>query len=66
VETIETGRARVERPDPEWVRGSCPECGAPLVSNCYYVGGRGYLILWECWQALGEPARRSCDYRRVL
>ena len=37
------------RPRPEWVRGQCPQCGDDLVSNCYYVGGRGYLICHECW-----------------
>jgi hypothetical protein len=66
VETVETGRPRVERPDPEWVRGICPCCGAVVVSNCYYVGGRGYVIVWECWLSLGEPAERTCAYRRVL
>jgi hypothetical protein len=52
------------RPDPEWVRGRCPLCGEDVVSNCYYVGGKGYIIIWECWASLGEKA--SCDYRRVL
>jgi hypothetical protein len=53
-----------EAPDPEWVRGTCPACGALLVSNSYYVGGRGYILVWECWERLGE--RPTCDYRRVL
>lgn len=57
---------RHERPDPDWVRGRCPLCGDELVSNAYYVGGKGYLIVWECWASLGEPAERTCDYRRVL
>lgn len=53
-----------ERPDPEWVRGHCPRCGQELVSNCYYVSGRGYLVIWECWASRDpEP---TCDYRRVL
>ena len=52
------------RPDPQWVRGTCPECGDDLVSNLYYVGGKGYLLVWECWNGLGE--RPSCCYRRVL
>jgi hypothetical protein len=52
------------RPDPDWVRGVCPRCGEDLVSNCYYVGGKGYLVVWECWGSTGpEP---TCDYRRVL
>lgn len=55
---------RVERPEPEWVRGACPRCGEDLVSNCYYVAGRGYLVLWECWGALADEP--TCDYRRVL
>jgi hypothetical protein len=57
-------RTIVEKPSPEWVRGVCPKCGAELVSNSYYVSGRGYLVLWECWGALGEDP--TCDYRRVL
>ena len=53
-----------ERPKAEWVRGECPACGEPLVGNCYYVGGRGYLIVWQCWASLG-PAP-TCQYRKVL
>jgi hypothetical protein len=52
------------RPDADWVRGVCPRCGQDLVSNCYYVAGRGYLVIWECWGTLGSSP--SCDYRRVL
>jgi hypothetical protein len=52
------------RPDPKWVRGKCPECGDDLVSNLYYIGGKGYLIVWECWGSLNEDPR--CTYRRVL
>jgi hypothetical protein len=57
-------RERQERPEPEWVRGRCPECGEDVVSNCYYIGGRGYVIRWECWASLGDAP--TCDYRRVL
>jgi hypothetical protein len=57
----ETARAG---PDSSWVRGDCPECGAPVVSNAYWQGGRGYVILWECWEALGEAP--TCAYRREL
>jgi hypothetical protein len=53
-----------EAPDPEWVRGKCPSCGALLVSNSYYVGGRGYILVWECWERLG--AHPTCEYRRVI
>jgi len=61
-----TGAPRVggERPDPQWVRGRCPECGDDLVSNLYYIGGKGYLLCWECWGSLGENP--ACRYRRVL
>jgi hypothetical protein len=52
------------RPHPGWVRGRCPMCGEDVVSNCYYVGGKGYIIIWECWASLGETP--GCDYRRVL
>lgn len=55
---------RAERPDPEWVRGICPRCGEELISHCYYVAGRGYLVVWECWASLGSTP--NCDYRRVL
>ncbi len=53
-----------DRPRPEWVRGVCPACGETLVSNCYYVGGKGYLCLHECWASLG--ANPTCTYRKVL
>jgi len=54
-----------ERPDPQSVRGRCPECGDDLVSNLYYIPGEGYLIRWECWSSLSEDAAR-CQYRKVL
>lgn len=53
-----------DRPDPEGVRGRCPECGDYLVSNCYYIKDRGYLIVWECWGSLRDEA--TCNYKRVL
>lgn len=56
--------ADLARPRPEWVRGTCPQCGDELVSNCYYVGGQGYLICWECWSSLGENP--VCAYRKVI
>lgn len=52
------------RPKAEWVRGICPQCGQPLVSNCYYIGGRGYLVTWDCWASLGMNP--TCRYRKVL
>ena len=61
-----------DRPKPEWIRGICPQCGDDLISNCYYVGGRGYLVVWECWNSLGQDARgvpdeeRTCRYRKVI
>lgn len=54
---------RGDRPDPEWLCGVCPACGSDCVSNCYYLGGRGYLVFVECWEALGESPR--CHYRHV-
>jgi len=57
-------RRREERPDAEWVRGQCPLCGEDLVANCYYVGGKGYLIAHECWSSLGDAP--TCHYRRIL
>jgi hypothetical protein len=58
------GLGKANRPGPEWVRGTCPECGDALVSNWYYLGGRGYVVCWECWSSLGRAPR--CTYRRVL
>jgi hypothetical protein len=52
------------RPKPEWIRGICPHCGEDLVSNCYYVGGKGYLVTWDCWASLGT--KPTCSYRKVL
>src|SRR5215218_57244 len=53
-----------ERPDPQWVRGRCPECGDDLVSNLYYIGGKGYLLVWQCWSALSDSP--ACRYQKVL
>lgn len=52
------------QPKPEWVRGECPQCGGPVVSNCYYVGGKGYLCVYECWGSFGD--RPACSYRKIL
>lgn len=57
---------KAERPDPDWVRGRCPMCGEEVVSNCYYIGGKGYIMVWECWSALGDEDEQTCDYRRIL
>jgi len=54
-----------ERPDPQSVRGRCPECGDDLVSNLYYIPGEGYLIKWQCWGSLAE-AEALCRYSKVL
>jgi len=61
---IHPTRSDEGRPNPEWVRGRCPECGDELVSNLYYIGGRGYIIRWECWGSLQENPQ--CQYKRVL
>ena len=53
-----------DRPSPDWIRGRCPQCGDDLVSNCYYVGGRGYLVCWECWSSINRHP--TCGYRKVL
>ena len=53
-----------DRPKPEWVRGTCPKCSEPLVSNCYYKGGVGHFIAHECWASLQDNP--TCDYRKVL
>lgn len=65
---ISGNERRTEKPDPDWVRGQCPCCGAPIVSNAYYVAGcngkGAMIIVWECWQSLGESP--TCTFRRVL
>ena len=53
-----------DQPKPEWVRGVCPQCAGPVVANAYYVGGRGYLVVFECWHSLGENP--TCGYRKVI
>jgi hypothetical protein len=30
----------------------------------YYIGGKGYLLCWECWSSLGDSP--ACRYRKVL
>lgn len=64
--TNATAPRKAARPEVDWIRGECPECGEHLVSNCYFVGGKGYLIFLECWASLGDPSERTCDYRKVL
>ncbi len=54
----------VGQPDAAWVRGICPECGGPVVANSYYAGGRGYVIVAECWYSLAETP--TCNYRKAL
>lgn len=51
-------------PDPSFIRGKCPKCGGDLVSNLYYIGGRGYVLRYECWGSLVDPT--TCDYKRTL
>jgi hypothetical protein len=53
-----------KRPKARHVRGNCPECGAVLLSNLYYIEGKGYLLIWECEAGLMEEP--TCTYRRVI
>ena len=53
-----------DRPRPEWVRGICPDCGDELVSNCYHIASRGYLVTHDCWSSLS--ATPTCSYRKVI
>lgn len=62
--TSRVRKAPASQPDPALVRGRCPSCGDPLVSQLYYVRGKGYLIRWECWRSQGDSP--SCDYQVVL
>lgn len=57
---------------PEWVVGTCPECGGSLIENAYWpvrdglplpIGDGEWTARRECWNALGGPARRTCGYR---
>jgi hypothetical protein len=63
-ELCQSPSRRTERPDPEWCCGVCPACGSDLVSNAYWLGGTGYVLLWECWESLGPEDERTCDYRQ--
>ena len=64
-ETIRSGRTDDGLlPHPDYVRGQCPQCGDVLVSQVYYIGGRGYLVVWDCWASLGNAP--CCTYRKVL
>lgn len=51
-------------PHPTWVRGHCPECGAPLVSVMYHARGKGHALVWQCWKTLQEEP--ACTYKRIL
>jgi hypothetical protein len=64
VEHVRVASPKTGRPRSEWIRGKCPKCGDDLISNAYYVGGRGYKIIWQCWASLGETP--TCDYQHVL
>jgi hypothetical protein len=63
-ELIGDGTKQTARPDPLWIRGKCPCCGDDVVSNLYYVGGKGYLLKWQCWSSMGENP--TCAYEKVL
>lgn len=45
-----------EAPDPATVRGLCPICAAPVISECREVG-EGFRVTWRCWRGIqtGEP-----------
>ncbi len=58
------GQKPTGKPNPAWVRGKCPDCGDAVVSNLYYIGGKGYQLRWECVNSLGESA--TCEYKRIL
>ncbi|HEU4754685.1 MAG TPA: hypothetical protein VFU47_16375 [Armatimonadota bacterium] len=74
IEAVSPSRERLTPPaltppaltpcEPDWLRGTCPRCGEAVISNCYYVEGRGYLVIWECAASLVEQP--ACSYRRVL
>lgn len=53
-----------DAPHPEWIRGKCPACGGWLISNCYYVGTRGYKIAHECWNSLSD--KPTCAFRKII
>ncbi len=60
---------RIPASAQQHLRGTCPKCRGPVVSNRYDCGGlRGYLFRYECWAALmpdttdGPPA---CNWYAV-
>jgi hypothetical protein len=64
IDTAPTVQPSGDAPDPAWVRGVCPRCSAPVISDTRYIGGRGYVILWLCWESQGAEPR--CTYRKIL
>lgn len=46
---------------PEWIVGTCPECGGPLVENRYWTRETGHRHDRECWESLGT--RPTCSHR---
>lgn len=47
------------------IRGCCPDCSAPLVTNLYRTESDGSIILVsECWHAMMPVP--TCTYRHVL
>lgn len=62
LEEVEERQSRERKPHMR--RGRCPHCGEWLYAALYYMGGRGYLMAWECEGNFGDPA--TCNYRRVL
>lgn len=61
---LDPAARREARPDPNDVRAVCPYCGSDVVSGVYYLNGSGFVIWWDCWEALGDAP--TCTYRRPL
>ena len=50
-------------PKPGWIVGGCPKCGSALVRNYHRVGGKGDILVTQCWESLGSHRQPTCDYR---
>lgn len=43
--------------------GTCPVCGADLVSHLSFDETKGFLMEARCWDSLADPP--TCSFRRV-
>ena len=47
---------------PEWIVGTCPRCGGPVVENDYYRQEVGHWRLRQCWNGMRLAPAPKCGY----